>query len=162
VTLNFTKWPRETLSTIFCLKEHLLWTSIPGTRFRKYEPGQTHQWLYSPRNKKKYIGFYIYYMISWAKQRSLKSIHHTLRLLENFSQFVIFSYFDKIKTVINPNCPLRIRVRIDPPHPLVCRKRRLNGGGPSDETGKTEVPCHSRCGTIKIRRSLFKGPERRA
>jgi hypothetical protein len=23
--------------------------------------------------------------------------------------------------------PLRIRVRIDPPHPLVCRKRRLNG-----------------------------------
>jgi hypothetical protein len=23
-------------------------------------------------------------------------------------------------------------------------------GSPSDETGKTEVPCHSRCGTIKI------------
>jgi hypothetical protein len=23
-------------------------------------------------------------------------------------------------------------------------------GGPSDETGKTEVLCHSRCGTIKI------------
>jgi hypothetical protein len=23
--------------------------------------------------------------------------------------------------------PLRIRVRIDPPHPLVCRKRQLNG-----------------------------------
>jgi hypothetical protein len=23
-------------------------------------------------------------------------------------------------------------------------------GDPSDETGKTEVPCHSRCGTIKI------------
>jgi hypothetical protein len=23
--------------------------------------------------------------------------------------------------------PVRIRVRIDPPHPLVCRKRRLNG-----------------------------------
>jgi hypothetical protein len=23
-------------------------------------------------------------------------------------------------------------------------------GGPSDETGKTEVPCHSRCGMIKI------------
>jgi hypothetical protein len=22
---------------------------------------------------------------------------------------------------------VRIRVRIDPPHPLVCRKRRLNG-----------------------------------
>jgi hypothetical protein len=26
-----------------------------------------------------------------------------------------------------PANPLRIRVRIDPPHPLVCRKRRLNG-----------------------------------
>jgi hypothetical protein len=23
-------------------------------------------------------------------------------------------------------------------------------GGPSDETGKTEVPCRSRCGMIKI------------
>jgi hypothetical protein len=27
----------------------------------------------------------------------------------------------------NVNLPVRIRVRIDPPHPLVCRKRRLNG-----------------------------------
>ena len=44
--------------------------------------------------------------------------------------------------------PVRIRVRIGPPHPLVCRKSEW--GGPSDETGKTEVPCHSRCGTIKI------------
>jgi hypothetical protein len=25
------------------------------------------------------------------------------------------------------NFPVRIRVRIHPPHPLVCRKRRLNG-----------------------------------
>jgi hypothetical protein len=25
------------------------------------------------------------------------------------------------------NFPVRIRVRIDPPHPIVCRKRRLNG-----------------------------------
>jgi hypothetical protein len=32
----------------------------------------------------------------------------------------------------------------------VCRKRRLNGGGPSDETGKTEVSYHSRRGKIKI------------
>jgi hypothetical protein len=48
--------------------------------------------------------------------------------------------------------PVRIQVRIDPPHPLVSPKRRLNGGGgvPSNETGKTEVPRHSRCGTIKI------------
>jgi hypothetical protein len=42
--------------------------------------------------------------------------------------------------------PVRIRVRVGSPHPLVCRKRRL----PSDETGKTEVPCHRKCGTIKI------------
>jgi hypothetical protein len=46
--------------------------------------------------------------------------------------------------------PVRIRVRIDPPHPLVCRKKRLNRGGLSDETEKTEAPSHSRCGTIKI------------
>jgi hypothetical protein len=45
----------------------------------------------------------------------------------------------------NDQAPVRIRVRIDPPHPLVCRKRRLNG-----RTFRTEVPCHSRCGTIKI------------
>jgi hypothetical protein len=32
-------------------------------------------------------------------------------------------------------------------HPLVCRKRPKNF---SDETGKTEVLCHSRCGTTKI------------
>jgi hypothetical protein len=58
------------------------------------------------------------------------------------------------KSIIS-NClikvyPVRTGVIIDPPHPFVCRKRRLNGGGPSEETGKTEVPCHSRCVTIKI------------
>jgi hypothetical protein len=46
---------------------------------------------------------------------------------------------------------VRIRVRIDPPHPLICRNlEATEWGGPSDETGKTEAPCHSRCGTIKI------------
>jgi Fe-S-cluster containining protein len=44
----------------------------------------------------------------------------------------------------NTTTPVRIQARIDLPRPLVCRKR------PSDETGKTEAPCHSRCGTIKI------------
>jgi hypothetical protein len=43
------------------------------------------------------------------------------------------------------NRPVSIRVRIDPPYTLICRR-----GGHSDETGKTEVTCHSRCGTIKI------------
>jgi hypothetical protein len=51
---------------------------------------------------------------------------------------------------LRANYPMRIRVRIGPPHPLACRKKRSNGGGPSDETEKTEAPCHSRCGTIKI------------
>jgi hypothetical protein len=45
---------------------------------------------------------------------------------------------------------VRIRVRIDPPHPLVCRKRRLNGAVLRMRPKKTEAPCHSRCGTIKI------------
>jgi hypothetical protein len=35
---------------------------------------------------------------------------------------------------------MRIRVRIDPPYPPVCLKRRLNGGGLSDETGKNKGP----------------------
>jgi hypothetical protein len=39
-----------------------------------------------------------------------------------------------------------IQVRIGPPH----LPEATEWGGPSDETGKTEVPCHSRCGTIKI------------
>jgi hypothetical protein len=46
--------------------------------------------------------------------------------------------------------PVRIRVRLDLPHPHVCRKTQLVGGGPSDETGETEALCHSRCGTMKI------------
>jgi hypothetical protein len=46
--------------------------------------------------------------------------------------------------------PVGIQVRIDPPNPLVCRKRRLNEGYLSDETVKYEVPCRSRCGMIKI------------
>jgi hypothetical protein len=48
--------------------------------------------------------------------------------------------------------PVGTRVGIDSPHPVVRHKRRLNGtewGGPSDETGKTEAPCQSRCGTMK-------------
>jgi hypothetical protein len=39
------------------------------------------------------------------------------------------------------------RVRINPPHPLASRKRRFNGGGLSDEIGKTEAQCHSGSGT---------------
>jgi hypothetical protein len=45
--------------------------------------------------------------------------------------------------------PVRIRVRIDPPHPRVSYEA-TEWGSPSDETGKTEALCHSKCGTIKI------------
>jgi hypothetical protein len=45
--------------------------------------------------------------------------------------------------------PVKIRVRIDPPHPLVCLKRRLNGRSFGWDR-KNRDPCHSRCGTMKI------------
>jgi hypothetical protein len=54
--------------------------------------------------------------------------------LDDNKYFDMDIYYDRLF----PPLPVRIRVRIDPPHPLVCRKRRLNGpSGPSDETGKT-------------------------
>jgi hypothetical protein len=34
---------------------------------------------------------------------------------------------ESLESPIFSKIPVRIRVRIDPPHPLVCRKRRLNG-----------------------------------
>jgi hypothetical protein len=48
-----------------------------------------------------------------------------------------------------PPIPVRIQVRIDHPHSLVCRKRRLNGAilrMRPENRGR----CCSRCGTIKI------------
>jgi hypothetical protein len=48
------------------------------------------------------------------------------------------------------NRPMRLRVRIDSPHPFVCRKTRLNGTVLRMRLKKTKVPCHSRCDTIKI------------
>jgi hypothetical protein len=42
-----------------------------------------------------------------------------------------------------------IRVRIEPQHPLLCWKAN-KCGSPSAGTEKNEVPCHSRCDTIKI------------
>jgi hypothetical protein len=50
---------------------------------------------------------------------------------------------------------VRIRVRIDPPHPIVCRKRRLNGGGPSDETGKTENLARILTGDFRRRTWIY-------
>jgi hypothetical protein len=46
--------------------------------------------------------------------------------------------------------PVRIRVRIGSSASPCVSLEATEWGGPSDETGKTEVPCHSRCGTIKI------------
>jgi hypothetical protein len=72
-----------------------------------------------------------------------------------------------------PLCDVRgdgmtIRVRIDSPHPLLCRKWRLNVA--VLETRNTEAPCHSRCGTIRVsplsttlsaeHRPIFRSPSR--
>ena len=57
------------------------------------------------------------------------------------------SFAHKIFTVsyyIHNGSTYYIRDRF--PFVLTCQ---LNWGGPSDETAKTEVPCHRRCGTIK-------------
>jgi hypothetical protein len=46
---------------------------------------------------------------------------------------------------------MRILVRIGPLHSLASSKSdTILWGSPLDETRKTEVPCHSRCDTIKI------------
>jgi hypothetical protein len=45
---------------------------------------------------------------------------------------------------------VRIRVKIGPPHPHACRRRRLIGAVVRMRTEKNQVQCHSRCGTIKI------------
>jgi hypothetical protein len=56
--------------------------------------------------------------------------------------------------------PVRIRVRIDPPHPLVCRKRQLNGAvlrmRPENRGPVSQQVLHDKDP------SLLKGPERRA
>jgi hypothetical protein len=46
------------------------------------------------------------------------------RAIELDDEVRVASMTDKTIQMANP---VRIRVRIDPPHPLVCRKRRLNG-----------------------------------
>jgi hypothetical protein len=67
---------------------------------------------------------------TWA---SLKR-HNLSKCASGASKLLSYEvYVNYISTFVNP---VRIRVRIDPPHPLVCRKRWLNRGGPSDETGK--------------------------
>ena len=48
------------------------------------------------------------------------------------------------------HCSVGTQVRVDSSLTITWSERRFNQGGPSDETAKTEFPCHSRCGTIKI------------
>jgi hypothetical protein len=38
----------------------------------------------------------------------------------------LLCHYVMTEDISNTAVPMRIRVRIDPPHPLVCRKRRLN------------------------------------
>jgi hypothetical protein len=55
---------------------------------------------------------------------------HALKTLAVCKLTITF-IFPCLKDIINVICsihnPLRIGVRMDPSHPLVCRKRRLNG-----------------------------------
>jgi hypothetical protein len=44
-------------------------------------------------------------------------------LLEIMHQILL----EVLPAMFHTNLPVRIRVRIDTPHPLVCRKRRLDG-----------------------------------
>jgi hypothetical protein len=50
---------------------------------------------------------------------------------QSFIQFLTFDLdlglWKSFHTFVDQMSFPRIRVRIDPPHPLVCRKRRLNG-----------------------------------
>jgi hypothetical protein len=56
----------------------------------------------------------------------------------------------QVQDALNRMEPVSFRVIIDPPHPLVCRKRRLNGAVLWMRPGKTETPCHICCDTTKI------------
>jgi hypothetical protein len=51
--------------------------------------------------------------------------------------------------------PLKIRVRIGYQHPLVCRKRRLIGGGPSDDTRKARTRCFNNKNHYQTLEHLF-------
>jgi hypothetical protein len=85
------------------------------------------------------VVLFLYLACTYLLKRPFK------RYTSMFHQHIFFLkfYFNDIYQVVHVWYvdPVRIRVRIDPPHPYAC---------PSDETGKTEVPCRSRCDTIKI------------
>jgi hypothetical protein len=59
-------------------------------------------------------------------------------------------YLSPIETHSIKLSHVRIRVGIDPPHPFVCRKRRLNGRPVLRMRPEKPRPRVSRCGTIKI------------
>jgi hypothetical protein len=74
----------------------------------------------------------------------------------SFLILMICHHFVGLHAVIDDisNCciPVRIRVRIDPQHPLVCIKRQLKGEvlQMRPEQPRSHVTALSRCGTIKI------------
>jgi hypothetical protein len=80
---------------------------------------------------------HIYHILVWISANSFENEQLFLIALHKKRATELFATHD-------------VLVRIDPPHSLVCRKRRLSGDRPLDKTGKTEAPCHSRCGKIKI------------
>lgn len=52
---------------------------------------------------------------------------------------------------LNVGVPSGGNAKTGPQYPFACRTNRLNVGVPSGESVKTEAPCHSWCGTIRIR-----------
>jgi hypothetical protein len=58
-------------------------------------------------------------------------------------------FFKHLRRIIHMR-PVRIRVRIGPPHPLVCRKKELNGEVLWMKPEKPRPLCRSWCGTIQI------------
>jgi hypothetical protein len=85
------------------------------------------QLLFTQRQLIKLI---VNYAIVWSfldkKGVPIHIISYTLtRMQISIVQFAIILYPEFLALLVYT--PVRIRVRIDSPHPLVCRKRRLNG-----------------------------------
>jgi hypothetical protein len=72
--------------------------------------------------------------------RSLIFAGHSFSSLPRYQDSHKFISPSKYKYPLQNIRPVRIRVRIDPPHSLVCRKKRLNGAVLRMRPGKPK-PC---------------------
>jgi hypothetical protein len=108
--------------------------------------------------KKPFVTVCIVYMWQRIEEKLLKRVYfhytltytHVLWLHSEVPMWMslLFTYF----------LPVRILVRLDPPHSLVCRKRRLHGAvlwmRPEKPRSLSQYVWHNKVP------SLFKGPER--